>query len=183
MDWAVESEQKLILLLLDFEIFLNKINWDFLFISFYLLGFNDWWVLWVLALYKLITSSIWMNGEYGLPFSLLRLVQQGYPLSPYLFIFTIDVFRYILSNPCYGVWGYPMVGFFKINHLLMILYFISNVWLKIWKELVGYIFVLYCYKWKKLTNENHQPFEHLITRGILIGEEKEGYVGFLMDKE
>jgi len=36
---------------------------------------------------------------------------------------------------------------------------------------------------KKLTNENHQPFEHLITMGILIGEEKEGYVGFLMDKE
>jgi len=36
---------------------------------------------------------------------------------------------------------------------------------------------------KKLTNENHQPFEHLITRGILIGEEKEGYVGILMDKE
>jgi hypothetical protein len=43
--------------------------------------------------------------ENGLPFSLLKSVQQGCPLSLYLFILTIDVFGYVFSNPCYGVQG------------------------------------------------------------------------------
>jgi hypothetical protein len=38
---AMESEQKLVLLLLDFEKAFNKINWDFLFIVFHVLGFSE----------------------------------------------------------------------------------------------------------------------------------------------
>lgn len=38
---AMESEQKLILLLLDFEKTFNKINWDFLFIVFHVMGFSE----------------------------------------------------------------------------------------------------------------------------------------------
>jgi hypothetical protein len=36
---------------------------------------------------------------------------------------------------------------------------------------------------KKLTCGNHQPFGHLIARGILLGVKKKGYVGFFRDKE
>jgi hypothetical protein len=36
---------------------------------------------------------------------------------------------------------------------------------------------------KKLIGGNHQPFGHLIARGILIGVMKKGYVGFFKDKE
>lgn len=40
MDWVMESEQKLVLLLLDFEKMFNKINWDFLFIGLCVVGFK-----------------------------------------------------------------------------------------------------------------------------------------------
>jgi hypothetical protein len=46
--------------------------------------------------------------------------------------------------------------------------------------------VLFCFvllQVKKLISRNHQPFEHLIAKGILIGVEKKGYVGLLGDKE
>ncbi len=131
---AMESEQKLVLLLLDFEKAFNKINWDFLFIVFHVLGFSEWWVLWVSTLYK-STSSIQINGESGLPFFLSRLVWQGCPLSLYLFILATNVFKYVL----YNLWtmgckvsDYPIVGFFEINHLPTILYFIWKVQLRIW---------------------------------------------------
>jgi hypothetical protein len=41
MDWAMESEQKLVLLLLGFEKTFNKINRDFLFIVLHVLGFSE----------------------------------------------------------------------------------------------------------------------------------------------
>jgi hypothetical protein len=41
MDWVVESEQNLVLLLLDFEKMFNKINWDLLCIAFCVLGLNE----------------------------------------------------------------------------------------------------------------------------------------------
>ncbi len=41
MDWAMESEQNLVLLLLYFEKTFNKIDWDFLFIVLHVLGFSE----------------------------------------------------------------------------------------------------------------------------------------------
>lgn len=126
-----------------------------------------------------------MNGENGLPFFLLRSIQQDYPLSLYLFILTIDVLGYVLSNPCYGVRGLKLLngGIFQYQSFVNDTILYLECLAKNLERACGVFFCFILMQVKKLTGKNHQPFEHLLARGILIGVEKKGYVGFLRDKE
>ncbi len=63
LDWAVESNQELVLLLLDFEKPFDRIEWNFLFTALSKLGFNSTWVRWVRTLYLHATFAIRINGE------------------------------------------------------------------------------------------------------------------------
>lgn len=65
LDWAVESNQDLVLLLLDFEKAFDRIEWDFLFSALTKLGFNSTWVKWIRTLYREASSTIRINGEAG----------------------------------------------------------------------------------------------------------------------
>jgi hypothetical protein len=63
LEWAIESEQDLILLLFNFEKTFDIIEWGFLFITLSKLGFSPKWIKWVFSLYWLASSSIKVNGE------------------------------------------------------------------------------------------------------------------------
>jgi mannosylglycoprotein endo-beta-mannosidase len=52
LGWAEESEQDLVLLLLDFEKAFDCIKWGFLFSALTKLGFSNTWVRWVASLYQ-----------------------------------------------------------------------------------------------------------------------------------
>jgi len=56
-------------------------------------------------LYQATTSAIKINGTPGPDFRLERLVRQGCPLAPYLFILATDVLGHMLYNPKYGIEG------------------------------------------------------------------------------
>ncbi len=73
--WAEESNQDLVLLLLDFEKAFDIIEWGFLFGALEKLGFGSTWIRWIRALYKGVTSSVRMNGESGPDFCLACLVR------------------------------------------------------------------------------------------------------------
>ncbi len=105
LDWAMESDQELVLLLLDFEKAFDRIEWNFLFITLSKLGFNSTWVRWVRTLYLHATSTIRINGEAGPVFQLAQSVRQGCPLAPYLFILATDVMGHMLEDPMYDVEG------------------------------------------------------------------------------
>ncbi len=105
LGWAEESNQNLVLLLMDFEKAFDRIEWGFLFKALVKLGFSTTWVRWVGSLYQAASSAIKVNGAAGPDFQLARSVWQGCPLAPYLFILTIDVLGYMLADPKLGVEG------------------------------------------------------------------------------
>ncbi len=105
LEWAEESDQDLVLLLLDFEKAFDKIKWGFLFTTLAKLGFNGTWVNWVRSLYHTASSAIKVNGAIGPDFLLARSMRHGCPLAPYLFIFATDILGYMMADPKHGVEG------------------------------------------------------------------------------
>ncbi len=71
-DWAKESNQDLVLLLLDFKKAFNRIEWNFLFEALAKLGFRSQWIRWVSSLYQSASSAIKLNGVEGSTFPLGR---------------------------------------------------------------------------------------------------------------
>jgi mannosylglycoprotein endo-beta-mannosidase len=105
LEWAEESEQDLVLLLLDFEKVFDRIEWGFLFTALSKLSFSETWVDWVKTFYLEASSATRVNGTTGPTFQLAHSVRQGCLLAPYLFILATDVLGYMLADPSYKVEG------------------------------------------------------------------------------
>lgn len=105
MEWAHESKQDMIFLMIDFEKAYDRINWTFLCEAIKKMGISQEWVDRSAAFYKGATSSILVNGEATEEFELEKGVRQGCPLAPYLFLFVQDVVGHMLCDPAHGVEG------------------------------------------------------------------------------
>jgi hypothetical protein len=103
LDWAVESNQDLVLLLLDFEKAFDRIEWGFLFEALANIGFCSQWIHWLRSMYRSASSAIKLNGVIGNNFPLARSMRQGCPLAPYLFILATDVLGHMLDDQNFGI--------------------------------------------------------------------------------
>jgi hypothetical protein len=86
MDWALESDQDMVMLLLDFKKAYDRVEWDFLKGTMVAMGFGDQWIKWVRTLYCDLWYSMGFNGVINNSFQLTTSVQQGCPLAPFLYL-------------------------------------------------------------------------------------------------
>jgi hypothetical protein len=75
LEWAIESDLDLVLLLLNFEKTFDRIEWGFLFTALSKLGFSPKWIKWVSSLYWLASSLVKVNRESGEDFKLSKSVR------------------------------------------------------------------------------------------------------------
>lgn len=69
------------------------------------MGFSDHWVNLIMSLYSEASATVLLNGQPGSTFKLQRLVRQGCPLAPYLYILVADVLGHMLDDEFRGLKG------------------------------------------------------------------------------
>lgn len=79
------------ILSLDQEKAFDRVDWGFLRSTLCHMGFGPSFVSWVDLLYSEICSSVLVNGYTSTPFRPTRGVRQGCPLSPLLYVISIEV--------------------------------------------------------------------------------------------
>lgn len=79
------------ILALDQEKAFDRVDWNFLLSTLNHMGFGPSFISWVKLLYSNIRSAILINGYTSNPFWPSRGVRQGCPLSPLLYVISIEV--------------------------------------------------------------------------------------------
>ena len=86
-----ESNLSAAILALDQEKDFDRVDWDFLLPTLDHMDFGPSFISWVKLLYSNISSAVLINGYTSNPFSPSRGVCQGCPLSPPLYVISIEV--------------------------------------------------------------------------------------------
>lgn len=118
IEWKLENNQELSMLLLDFEKAYDRVNWTFPRQTMTKMGFNDTWILQVMALNKNAAATVIVNSEQSRWFNLQRSVRQGCPLAPYFFLLTVDVLGQMLQHDTHKVKGLQLPDKSSITNLM-----------------------------------------------------------------
>ena len=89
--YANEADLPLAILSLDQEKAFDRVDWPFLRCTLSRMGFGPSFIQWVDLLYSDIRSAILINGYTSRHFKPSRGVTQGCPLSPILYVLTMEV--------------------------------------------------------------------------------------------
>lgn len=100
VSYASETNCPLAILSLDQEKAFDRVDWTFLYSTLSAMKFGPPFINWVRLLYTDISSSVLVNGYQTWCFKPSRGVRQGCPLSPLLYILTMEVLAVnIRKNP------------------------------------------------------------------------------------
>ncbi|KAI5349016.1 hypothetical protein L3X38_001903 [Prunus dulcis] len=78
----------------------DRVEWDFLEKVMQKMGFNAGWIELVMSCVTTVNFIVVINGQWGGAFSPSRGIQQGDPISPYLFLFISEVLSLLIKNAC-----------------------------------------------------------------------------------
>ena len=87
-----------LLLCLDFEKAFDSLDWRFIFRALRAFGFGKDLCRWIDTFYKNIKSKVIVNGQTTQWFTVERGCRQGDPISPYIFIFCVEILAIMIRE-------------------------------------------------------------------------------------
>ncbi|RVW96626.1 Transposon TX1 uncharacterized 149 kDa protein [Vitis vinifera] len=102
MDSRLKSNEGGVLCKLDIEKLYDHVNWKLLLAVLRKMGFGERWIKWVGWCISTAKFYVLVNGSPSGFFQSLRGLRQGDPLSPYLFMIVMEVFRCLLRRAISG---------------------------------------------------------------------------------
>ena len=109
IEYAVRADIPLAILSLDQEKAFDRVDWSFLQRILIKFGFGDSFHQWISLFYTNIESAVVINGWTSSVFTPSRVVRQGCPLSPLLYVLCIEVLACsITASP--DIEGAPLPG-------------------------------------------------------------------------
>ncbi|XP_057825619.1 uncharacterized protein LOC131037482 [Cryptomeria japonica] len=96
MHWAKADNQKVAMVLLDFEKAYDRIEWPFVRGMLQAFGFPSYFCKWIDIIFKDSSTVVEINGDMSEAIPLRRSIRQGCPIAPALFVIIADALYYIL---------------------------------------------------------------------------------------
>lgn len=90
ISWLKKSKQKAFIFKVEFEKVFDSLNWGYLDSIMSQMAFGHKWCLWIKGCLSSAKASVLFNGSPTVEFSMEKGVRQGDPLSPFLFIITVE---------------------------------------------------------------------------------------------
>jgi hypothetical protein len=117
-----QKNQKALIMKLDLKNAFDSIDWDFLRLVLFAVGFGEKFINWILACVSSANSAVLINGEATSFFNLERGLRQGCPLSPYLFILIMEGLSLLLKKSFteHKISGIKVTKLIKIFHLMFV---------------------------------------------------------------
>jgi len=73
------------------------------------LGFSNEWIQWTTTSYEEAETSVVVNRQKGKSFQMERVVCQGCPIAPYIYLFVANNLGYMSFDPRYGIEGLTLL--------------------------------------------------------------------------
>jgi hypothetical protein len=139
-----QKNKKALIMKLDLKNAFDSIDWEFLRLVLFAVGFGEKFTNWILACVTSANSAVIINGEATSFFNFERGLRQGCPLSPYLFILIMEGLSLLLKKSFseHKISGIKVTKLIKMFHLMFVddVLLMTNVVLSEWTVIQEVLF-------------------------------------------